>query len=204
MNQEDNKTAVNDIKENASFSQPYMIIRNWDKKIESLQQIEGIDKLVRTTGLDIDTIVEVLNFDFPDDVKLDEIKDENGVKIEDLISKTINIKNQLLEYLFVIAYPTVVRPNLTSMTQFEAGGEVILITDGEADMTFSSQVLEDHIPSSSLRTERVKKGDLIIISNIPNNWTKIYGDNLKFKYFVGNPNGNHKYSEVIKKSIPIR
>ena len=89
------------------------------------------------------------------------------------------------------------------MTQFKSGGEVILVTDGEAELTYADKISDGFIAKSDLRSVKVSRGDLIISTNTPNNWTKI-GDDFSFIYFVGNPDGYQRYADVPKEKIPVK
>jgi hypothetical protein len=180
-----------------------LVVRGWDRKIESLQQNPQVSGVLSGMGFDLHTLFSLLTDKFPSDMKVEEFRKAPDKKIEDIATQKLTINGRPLERLLVTAYPSIVNEPIEKMTQFEVGGEAILVTDGEAEITFASKVSLDQILQSDLVTEKVKKGDLILSTNVPNNWSKVVGDKFAFIYFVGNPIGPQRYGDVLKKSIPV-
>jgi len=182
----------------------FTIVKNWDRTITSLQQSEGIESLALQIGFGLPSLVQTLNLEFPNNLTPHAERDATGEKNEDILSETIVVNERPLERLLVTAYPPAAKSAHTEMTKFNSGGEVILITEGEAEITYAPGVTGEFIPRSALKRERVSKGDLILSTDAPNNWTKILGDKFTFIYFVGNPNGTQVYSAIPKEKIPVR
>lgn len=189
--------------ENMQAISNFVIVKNWDRKIDSLKNHPFITTLSQNIGFNLPTLVATLTRIFPQDI---EFKPEvvNDEKIEDVAIETIEeVNGRPLDRLLVIAYPAAANPNIKKMTKFKSGGEVILVTGGEAEITYATETAEGFIPKSSLKTEKVTAGDLIISADTPNNWTSISGENFAFMYFVGNPNGPQKYGDIPKEKILI-
>lgn len=181
----------------------FLIIKNWDKTVVSLEHQVGLEVLTKRMGFDLQTLVTTLTGDFPENMKLEEVKNPAGEKIEDVGTEIITVNDKPLDRLLVIAYPPAANPLPKEMTKFKSGGEVILITEGEAEITYAQGKINGSIARSDLKTEKVGKGDLIISTDTPNNWTKVLGDKFTFMYFVGNPNGPQKYGDIPKEKIPV-
>jgi hypothetical protein len=179
------------------------IVKNWDRTVESLRQRQGLEELVQKLGFDLPTLVATLNAEFPADFELKDEFNAKGVKIEDLGTETITANGREIERLLVVAYPTAANTTLTEMTKFKYGGEVIFVTDGEAAITYAQDASDTVISREGLQSERVQKGDLLIFTDVPNNWTQIFGDKFTFIYFVGNPNGPQVYKAIPKEKIPV-
>jgi len=181
----------------------FVIIKAWDKTLESLQKETKLASLVSQMGFDLATLVETLNKEFPQDLEMEAVLNSSKEKIEDVGTETLMVNNRPLDRLLVIAYPSAANPNPSQMTQFKGGGEVILVTEGKAEITFAPKVQAGTIAKQDLVTEKVGEGDLIVSTDIPNNWTKIHGDKFIFIYFVGNVSGNQRYKDIPKEMVPV-
>lgn len=182
----------------------FIIVKNWDITVTSLQQQAGLEALVVQMGFDLQTLVATLNREFPKDITLTEVNNPAGEKIEDVGTETITVNDRPLDRLSVMAYPSAANANPEEMTRFKSGGEVILLVEGEAEITYAPRVRGEFIPKSDLKSARVKKGDLIISADTPNNWTRVYGDKFTFTYFVGNPDGPQRYGDIPKVKVPVK
>jgi len=182
----------------------FVVIKSWDKSLGSLQKEHDLEHLVSQIGLDLSTLAAILTKEFPHNLELEEVKNPSGEKIEDVGTEAMTVNGRPLDRLLVIAYPSVANSDPREMTQFKTGGEVILVTEGEAEITFAPKVQEGVIARQDLWREKVSEGDLIVSTDTPNNWTNIYGDKFTFIYFVGNPSGPQKYSEVPKTKVPVK
>lgn len=182
----------------------FVIIRNWDRTIDSLQRQVGVETLVIQMGFDLQTLVATLNREFPESLSVHSEYNAAGEKTEDVVVETMTANNRPLDRLLVMAYPPAANPSPAEMTRFKAGGEVILVTEGEAEITFATRVMGNFISRSDLKPEKVRKGDLIISTDTPNNWTGIDGNEFSFIYFVGNPGGPQRYGDVPKVKVSIQ
>lgn len=191
------------ITEVSSSVKPLLIVRDWDRKIESLNNNPQISSILSNMGFDLSTLFSLLTSEFPNNTKFEEVKNSSGEKIEEVATERLIVNGRPLERLLVIAYPSLANNPSGKMTQFESGGEAILVTDGEAEITFASRVSHDTISQSDLVVEKVKKGDLILSVDTPNNWTAVLGNRFTFLYFVGNPSGAQRYGDVPKKSVSV-
>ena len=90
------------------------------------------------------------------------------------------------------------------MTRFKAGGEVVLMIGGKAELTYAKKIVDGVIFKGDLKTEVVERGDLIISRDVPNNWSRVIEDKFSFIYFVGNPIGNQRYGDVPKEKVPVK
>lgn len=181
----------------------FLIIKDWDKTVESLQRQAGLETLVLKMGFDLPTLVATLNREFPKDIRLEEVNNSAGEKTDDIGTETITVNGRPLDRQLGIAYPPAANPLPTEMTRFKYGGEVILVTGGGGEITYAQGKTGGSISRSDLKSEKVGKGDLILSTDAPNIWTKVLGDNFTFIYFVGNPNGPQKYSDIPKGKIPV-
>jgi len=187
-----------------SSSVNFMIVRGWDNTVESLQRQAGLETLVLQMGFDLPTLAATLNRKLPEELKLEEIHDKStGKKIEDVSTETIIVNDRPLDRLLVIAYPPAAKAIPSEMTKFKLGGEVMFITEGEAEITYAQRETGGSIARSDLKTERVGRGDLILSTDTPNNWTSVIGDTFTFIYFVGNPNGPQRYNDIPKENITV-
>lgn len=182
----------------------FMIVRHWDKTVESLRQQTGLEALVLQMGFDLPTLTATLNREFPQELKFEAVNNSVGEKIEDVGTETITVNDRLLDRLQVIAYPSAANVTPTEMTKFKSGGEVILVTQGEAEITHAQMLDDGSIYRGNLISEKVEKGDLIVSTDTPNNWTKVVGDKFTFIYFVDNPNGPQKYGDIPKDKISVK
>ncbi len=187
-----------------NIQMPLIIVKNWDKTVETLKRQTGLESMALSMGFDLTTLADVATKEFPQNVELVEEHNAKGEKIEDVTVEGMTVKGRPLDRLLVKAYPAAANPEPTAMTQFQFGGEIILVADGEAELTYADKIINGSIAKQDLKTAKVEKGDLIISTNTPNNWTKISGESFSFVYFVANPNGQQKYSEVPKIKIPIK
>ena len=181
-----------------------VIIKNWDGTVETLQRQPGLESTASQMGFDLPTLVATLNSQFSEGLTSHPEYNAVREKTEDVVAETIMVNNRPLDRLLVTAYQPAANPNPAEMTKFKSGGEVILITDGEAEITFAPKMIGDSISRSDLKTERVGKGDLIISTDTPNNWTRVDGEKFSFIYFVGNPNGPQRYGDIPKEKIPLK
>lgn len=181
-----------------------VIVRGWDSSVESLRSRIDLEQLIQEMGFNLETLVGILTKESPENMQFVVIPNSAGDKMEDLGTENLTVDGQPLEKMFVIAYPPVANPFPTEMTRFMVGGEVILMTAGEAEITYAGEITDGFIPRSSLISERVKKGDLIISTDAPNNWTGLTGDSFSFTYVVGNPKGPRRYNDIPKENVPIR
>lgn len=182
---------------------PFIIVKNWDRTVESLRLQIGLESMVLSMGFDLATLVNVATKEFPENIKSVEEHNAAGEKIEDVTVEVMTINDRLLDRLLVKAYPAAANPNLTEMTQFQAGGEVILVTSGEADLTYADKISGGSIAKADLKTVKLEKGDLVISTNTPNNWTRV-GEGFSFIYFVGNPQGEQRYSAIPKDKLLVK
>ncbi len=192
-----------DIREKESSEAHFVVVRNWDRSSDSLQNNTAVVQLIEKVGFSTQILTEVLNKEFSTNIEAHAEYNINGDKTEDIVREKITVNGKPLDLLSVTAYPPAANTNPTEMTQFLSGGEVIFITEGEAELTIANKVYCGTIERTQLRIEPVKKGDLIISTDTPNNWTKVYGSSFSFIYFVGNPNGPQQYKEVPKKKVKI-
>lgn len=183
--------------------QHFVVVRQWDRTVESLRQNPHLEGIVKQMGFDLQTLADLAIRDFPASLAFQEVLNAQSQKIEDVATEVLEVNGRRLERLNVIAYSLAAHPDPAEMTQFQAGGEVIYVTDGAAHLTYAPQVHGDSIPRDSLQAIRVEKGDLVLSTNIPNNWTSIEGGSFTFIYFVGNPDGVQRYGDVRKKKIPV-
>lgn len=180
-----------------------VIIKLWDKRIESLLKHPSFEALSNKIGFQLITLFGILNEEFPENIDFVEEFSPTGEKTEDVAVEQVTVNGRPLDRLLVKAYPPAANPNPTTMTQFKSGGEVILVTDGEAELTYADKISDGLIAKSDLKSVEVSRGDLIISTNTPNNWTRI-GDDFSFIYFVGNPNGSQRYADIPKEKIPVK
>ncbi|MBI3619543.1 hypothetical protein HY214_00120 [Candidatus Roizmanbacteria bacterium] len=192
------------IREIPGFGVNFKIVKNWPGTVLSLEHQAGLEALVKQMGFDLPTLAATLNREFSQGLTPYPVHNAAGEKIEDIIAETIIVNNRLLDRLLVTAHPLVANPNPTEMTKFRTGGEVILVTEGAAEITFAPRVTDNIIAKSGLITTRVENGDLIVSTDTPNNWTQVLGDKFTFIYFVGNPNGSQKYSDIPKEKISVK
>jgi hypothetical protein len=162
----------------------FLIIKGWDKTVESLQRQPELETLIGEMGFDLSTLVEILNKEFPKNMVFEKVNNANGEKIEDVVTEKLMVNGRPLDRLLVKALSAAANSSLTEMTRFKTGGEAVLVTEGEADITYATVAGRD-ISKSDLITEKVRKGDLMISTDTPNNWSKIYGDTFAFIYIVG-------------------
>jgi len=180
-----------------------VVIRLWDKRIESLEKHPTFETLANRMGFQLITLVETIQKEFPGNIDFAEEFNPAGEKIEDVAVEQLTVNGRALDRSLVKAYPPAANPNPTSMTQFQFGGEVILVTDGEAELTYANKISDGSIAKSDLKTAKVERGDLVISTNTPNNWTRIE-DDFSFIYFVGNPDGEQKYSAIPKTKLLVK
>lgn len=190
--------------EDLSTSDGIIIVKNWDHTEESLRLVAGLETRVGEIGFTVPTLVELLNKEFPADKPVETVRNSKGEVIEDVASEVLSVNGRPLDHAKVVAYPPAANPDLQEMTKFKSGGEVILMLDGTAELTYAKSVVGGIIPRSSLQAERVAEGDLIVSTDTPNNWTKVIGDKFSFIYFVGNPNGPQKYGDVPKEKVQVK
>jgi hypothetical protein len=190
--------------EKPSANDGIIIVKGWDRKEESLKSVSGLEKRIGEMGFTLSDLVKVLTKEFIEGIPFERVDNEKGEVIEDVATEVLFVNGKSLDHLQVVAYPPLTNADLKEMTQFKTGGEVILVIDGAAELTYAKSVINGYIPRSSLQTEKVEDGDLIISTNTPNNWTKIMGEKFSFIYFVGNPNGPQKYGDVPKSKIPVK
>lgn len=190
--------------EESSADNGIIIIKSWDRTLESLRSVVGLEERIGEIGFTVSTLIEVLNKEFPANMPVESVSNDKGELIDEMETEVLSVNGRPLDHTRVVAYPPAANANLQEMTKFKSGGEVILMIDGTAELTYAKSVIGGIIPRSSLQTERVEPGDLIISTNMPNNWTKMFGDSFSFVYFVGNPNGPQKYVDVPKEKIPVR
>ncbi len=190
--------------EKPSTNDAIIIIKGWDRTEELLRSVAGLEELIGKIGFTPSTLVEILNKEFPADMPVESVRNDKGEVIDEMVTEVLSVNGRPLDHTLVVAYPPAANSNLEEMTQFKSGGEVILMVDGVAELTYAKSVIGGIIPRSSLLTERVEPGDLIISTDTPNNWTKMFGDKFSFIYFVGNPNGPQKYGDVPKEKIPVK
>jgi hypothetical protein len=181
------------------------VVKAWDKTAESLDLEPGLSELVQKIGFTVTDLVAVLNKDFPEDAKFQVVNSSDGVKIEDVATEAMTVDGKPLDRLLVIAYPPAAKQDLKIMTRFKVGGEVILIKGGRAELTYASKIFEGIISKGDLKTIELEQGDLVISSDVPNNWSRVVGDSFSFSYLVGNPDGNQRYDEVPKYDpVPVK
>ena len=190
--------------EDVSAGEGIIIVKNWDHTEKSLKSVTGLETRVGEIGFSVPTLVELLNKEFPADMPVESVRNDKGEVIDEVATETISVNSRSLDHARVVAYPPAANPDLQEMTRFKSGGEVILMLDGAAELTYAKAVVEGIIPKSSLQAESVSAGDLIISTDTPNNWTKIFGDKFSFVYFVGNPDGPQTYKDVPKEKIPVK
>jgi hypothetical protein len=154
-------------------------------------------------GFSIPILTETLNREFPTNIEAHTETNTAGEKTEDVAVETITINGRPLDRLLVIDYPPAANPNPAEMTQFQLGGEIILVTEGEAEITFATEVQDGAVQRTGLRTEHVSRDDLIISTDTPNNWTRVIGDKFAFIYFVGNPSGPQRYADIPKTKVRV-
>lgn len=193
-----------ELDEALSTKMPFIIVKNWDRSVESLQRQPGLESLVLAMGFNLPALVDVATKGFPEDIESVEEHNEKGEKIEDVTIESMIANGRPLDRLLVKAYPAAANPEPTTMTQFQSGGEVILVTNGVAEITYADKISDGSIAKSDLKTAKVERGDLVISTNIPNNWTRIAGESFSFIYFVGNPKGLQKYADIPKEKIPVK
>lgn len=190
--------------EKPSTNDGIIIVKGWDHTAESLSSVVGLETRVGEIGFTVLTLVELLNKEFPANMPVESVRNDKGEVIDEMTTEVLSVNGRPLDRSRVVAYPPAANADLQEMTEFKSGGEVILMIDGAAELTYAKSVVGGIIPRSSLQTERVEPGDLIISTNTPNNWTKMFGDSFSFVYFVGNPNGPQKYGDIPKEKIPVR
>ncbi len=159
--------------------------------------------MLETIGFNSETIFDLLTQDCSGNIVYREEFNSSGVKFEDVATEGILVDNIQTDRLFVAEYPIVNQDKIEKMTLLECGGEVIFVTDGIAEITFAPKISEGKILKSDLVTAVVKKDDLIIATDTPNNWTKIYGEKFEFIDIIGNLNGPRQYELLPKKYIPV-
>ncbi len=193
------------MKEHISDTHPhFLVIRQWDGSRDSLVAHPGAQALIEGMGFTADIFVDLLTKDFPSDAPIHEEPDDQGNKIEDVAVENLSVNDRQLDRLLVTGYPSFAQPISEKMTQFLAGGEVILIQGGVAELTYSESVEDGIVLRENLKSVRVAKGDLILSTDTPNNWSGIEGDKFSFLYFVGNPSGPQRYSDVPKRSVAVQ
>lgn len=190
--------------EDLSGSDEILIVKNWDHTEESLRLVAGLETRVGEIGFTVPILVELLNKEFPADMPVTSVRNDKKEVIDEMETEVLSVNGKPLDYTRVVAYSPAANSDLQEMTKFKSGGEVILMLNGAAELTYAKNVIGGVIPKNSLQTERVAAGDLIISRDTPNNWTKVFGDKFSFIYFVGNPNGPQTYVDVPKEKIPIR
>lgn len=181
----------------------FILVKNWDRTVNSLQQL-NVGELASEMGFDLPTLVATVAKEFAPDLPSHPEYNAAGEKIEDVVVETSSVNGRPIDRLLVTAYPSAANPNPTEMTKFKSGGEIIFVTDGEAELTYAQGRIGESISKSDLITEKVSKGDLIISTDTPNNWTNVFGDKFTFIYFVGNPSGPQTYAEIPKAKVPIK
>lgn len=192
------------IQEKPSTNDSLIIVKNWDHTTESLRAVVGLEGRAEKIGFALPTLVELLNREFPTNMTVETVRNGAGQVIDEVSSEVLSINDRPLDHMRVVAYPPAANTNLQEMTQFKAGGEVVLMLDGAAELTYAEGIVGGVIPQSSLKTEKVESGDLMISTDTPNNWTKVFGDKFSFVYIVGNPDGPQKYGDVPKEKILVK
>ena len=192
-----------EINETLNQITPLIIVKGWDRTEGSLRRQPGLEPIVLEIGFDLPTLTEIVTKVFPQNINPVEERNSKGEKTEDVTVEVITVNSRPLDRLLVKAYQPAANPNSAEMTQFQIGGEVILLTSGEADLTYADKITDGLIAKADLKTVKLEKGDLVISMNTPNNWTRI-GGNFSFIYFVGNPAGPQKYPEVPKVKIHVK
>lgn len=182
----------------------FFVIRQWDGTREALVSHPGAQALIERVGFDVDTLVGLLTSEFPSDVSIHEELDNRGSKTEDVAVEQLTVNGWPLDRIMVTGYPAFAKPVGDTLTQFLSGGEVILVKDGVAELTYAENVEGDSVLRDRLQTVRLEEGDLVISTDTPNNWSGMGGNEFRFLYFVGNPNGPQRYSDVLKRSVSVR
>lgn len=191
-------------KEDVEFVQNNIIVlKKWDKTSGSLEKEPGLRELIEEVGFAISDLVPLLSSQFPENIKLEEVNDSEGNLIEKVGTEILTVGGKTLDRLLVVAFPAAAKQNLKEMTRFKAGGEVILIIDGKAELTFAKRIVGDAVHQEDLSKIEVNTGDLIISKDVPNNWSKVLGESFSFIYFVGNPLGDQKYGRVPKSVVKV-
>lgn len=181
----------------------FVIVKNWDKSVATLQERAELVGLVSQIGFDLQTLATTATREFQNGLPVHAEHNAGGKKTEDVVVETITVNGRPLDRLLVIAYPPAANKTPTAMTRFISGGEVIFVISGEAEITFAPNATKESISKSDLRSERVGKGDLIISTDTPNNWTIVDGEQFTFVYFVGNPSGLQRYADIPKERVPV-
>ena len=182
---------------------PLIIVKNWDRTVESLQRQVGLESMALSMGFELTILVGVATKPLPENIASGEEHNAKGEKIEDVTVEEMTVNDRPLDRLLVKAYPEAANPEPTAMIQFKSGGEVILVTNGEAEIAYADKIIDGAIAKSDLKTAKVERGDLVISTNTPNNWTRIE-DDFSFIYFVGNPDGEQKYSAIPKTKLLVK
>jgi len=159
---EKNDQDKNPVSEPMRHNSNIMIIKNWDRTIESLQKEFNLDLLVEAIGFDIKQLTDLLNKSFPKNSQTHEEFNDKKEKTETVIVETLTVNGKPLDRLHVTVFPPAAKENLTEMTKFKYGGEIILVTEGNAEITYADVIIGDKVFQTNLKTSKVTKNDLII------------------------------------------